>query len=293
MSWIHRLRHYPQLNSNELQAYRYFNLLLGIGIIDLIVIILGFLQIPTAWPLYFCIAELIFFILLLIGHVKGYFISTRLLFFISATAIQALASLTHGKEHGFDLLFLILAILPMLFFDKWYQYTGLFILSILSMYAVRVAYDYVEPNIPLPEPFPFYWNLFVSSFGLFLVISMFKRGYLKQQNELIEQNNQIKLQKEEIEGMNNNLENIIVDRTNQLLGKEELFSKYAHLNAHKVRSPLARIMGLLHIIDIEQDKVKVMDELWPQIKDNVWELNEVLNEVSQTLNDTRSKEEES
>ncbi len=138
--------------------------------------------------------------------------------------------------------------------------------------------------IIIDSTFPLYWNTFVTGFGLFFILYIFKRSYQRSQDSLRKQNEEIKLQKEEIESINNNLEKLIVQRTKKVLEHEKLFTEYANINAHKVRSPLARILGLLNLIQLEEDKEKNIKEFLPLLKTNADELNDILDEVSKSLN---------
>jgi signal transduction histidine kinase len=116
---------------------------------------------------------------------------------------------------------------------------------------------------------------------------IFKSGYERTQKKLLEQHNVMAHQKEEIEVINNNLEQLIVDRTEKLKDQETRITKFAFINAHKVRSPLARIMGLLNLIKIEKDKTSAIEEYLPKLQSNAEELNEMLREVSVTLNEIK------
>ena len=61
-------------------------------------------------------------------------------------------------------------------------------------------------------------------------------------------------QKEEIELMNENLEQKVRERTRQLQVQNGQLAEFAYLNAHKVRRPLASMMGLLQLIKNATDE---------------------------------------
>ncbi|MFN0201034.1 MAG: tetratricopeptide repeat protein [Bacteroidia bacterium] len=68
----------------------------------------------------------------------------------------------------------------------------------------------------------------------------------KQLNEEIEQKNkQITEQAQEIERTNQRLEELVQERTQKLQDQNEKLKNYAFHNSHKIRGPLARILGLI------------------------------------------------
>ncbi|HYG04011.1 MAG TPA: two-component regulator propeller domain-containing protein [Chryseosolibacter sp.] len=70
----------------------------------------------------------------------------------------------------------------------------------------------------------------------------------RQHDEIRAQNDIIVSQAEEIKGINENLEMLVHDRTAELERKNKALEEYAFINAHKLRSPVASILGLVHLI---------------------------------------------
>lgn len=80
---------------------------------------------------------------------------------------------------------------------------------------------------------------------------------IQQQNEEIQtQNEEISAQSEEILRINENLEDMVQERTRELEKKNKALEEYAFINAHKLRSPVATILGLLNLIS----KTRLDDE---------------------------------
>jgi hypothetical protein len=69
-----------------------------------------------------------------------------------------------------------------------------------------------------------------------------QRDILLQKNQEIEENSLF------IKNLNENLEKIVSERTEKLKLQNEHLTEYAFLNAHKLRSPLASIMGLVNLV---------------------------------------------
>lgn len=283
------LFHKEGLSPEENIRYRNFNILLAVALLDIVFILLFLKDLEQRWPVQICLAELFSFIVLLILHIKGHLMFARYFTFLVALVVQFTACIIHGKTAGFDFIFYALAVLPMLFFHTRVHYLSLFSISIGTMLVIQYLYTLNEPLVIISGNFIYYWNIFFTASLILLVMYIFKNGYERNQIVLAEQHQIMVHQKEEIEGINNNLEQIIVDRTQRLKDQETRITHAAYLNAHKVRSPLARIIGLLNLIELEKNKSGVCEEYLPALRSNAEELNEMLKEVSMTLSDISSE----
>ena len=80
--------------------------------------------------------------------------------------------------------------------------------------------------------------------------------------EIQAQNEEILAQAEEIQGINENLEMLVKQRTAELEKKNRALEEYAFINAHKLRGPVASILGLLNLLNKSnpQDETKVLCE---------------------------------
>lgn len=272
------------LSVNQNNVYRNFNLLIIIALLDLTVIAFSLQSIEPDWPLKICIAEFICFLVLLFVHVGGNMMFARYSTFLVTLVVQVTACVTHGKSAGFDYIFYVIGLLPLLFFHRAIHYISLFLISMITMLVMQHVYTLIEPVAVIKEGFIFYWNVFFTGALLFFIMYVFKTGYERTQKKLLEQNDMMLQQKEEIEGINNNLAQIIVDSTQKMKDQEARITKFAYINAHKVRSPLARIIGLLNLISLENNKATVFEDYLPILRSNADELNDQLQEVSQTLN---------
>lgn len=70
----------------------------------------------------------------------------------------------------------------------------------------------------------------------------------RKTEEIQAQNEEIMAQAEEIKGINENLEMLVKQRTEELQKKNKALEEYAFINAHKLRGPLASILGLINLI---------------------------------------------
>ena len=103
---------------------------------------------------------------------------------------------------------------------------------------------------------------------------MIKKVMVEQQKEEIaaQADNLLHLN-EEITAINNNLEQIVRERTETLAEQNKLLAEYAFTNAHKLRGPLTRIMGLINVIHIA-----------PTLEEKMLYIN-LLNEAGKQLDD--------
>lgn len=90
---------------------------------------------------------------------------------------------------------------------------------------------------------------------------------LKHLNEeLMSSNEKIKL-------VNDNLEDMVYERTKKINDQLSQLSRYAHMNSHDVRAPLARIMGLTQLLEKEADesaRKEIIKKLGPASKELDW-----------------------
>lgn len=94
------------------------------------------------------------------------------------------------------------------------------------------------------------------------------------QNELMESKN-------ELDSINQNLEQIIEERTQNVKLKNEYLIKYAFANAHHVRGPLARILGLIQLSKLETNIDYPF--LFNKIEDQAKEIDVVLKTINKEL----------
>ncbi len=107
-------------------------------------------------------------------------------------------------------------------------------------------------------------------------------GELNDKSEEIEKDNQeLLVTKDLLNEINQNLEQIVNKKTvDVVLQNKELF-KYAHINAHHVRGPLARLLGLLQLTDM--DKNVDYPVFLTMVEKEVREIDDVLQELSEDL----------
>lgn len=94
--------------------------------------------------------------------------------------------------------------------------------------------------------------------------------------------NQLTEYKNKLEYKNETLEEQVIKRTEILLKQNEKFKEYVFLNAHKVRAPLARILGLLEVVE-KESKVELFKQYYFLLKDSSIELDEIIKHMNNLL----------
>lgn len=87
---------------------------------------------------------------------------------------------------------------------------------------------------------------------------------------LVQLNSELRSHQEEITVFNENLESMIVEQTKNIEAKHRELAEYAFINAHLVRGPLSRIMGILYLMEEDRDTYN---------KENVHRLKTIANNL--------------
>lgn len=88
---------------------------------------------------------------------------------------------------------------------------------------------------------------------------------IQRNNEEIQaQNEEIQSQAEEILGINENLEELVKQRTQELVKKNKALEEYAFINAHELRAPVASILGLIDLLSkkaLDEDSKAIVNHM--------------------------------
>jgi signal transduction histidine kinase len=95
---------------------------------------------------------------------------------------------------------------------------------------------------------------------------------------------------EELKQINENLNNLVEYRTQTILNQNNKLVHHAFINAHKVRSPLARILGLVNLIGHEVKLDENGKDLVTRLDHSAHELDEILKEVRTNLDEAEFKD---
>ncbi len=126
------------------------------------------------------------------------------------------------------------------------------------------------------------WKYFF--IGGFIVLIVFISLVFWSYHNLRKTNSIISRQKDEIVFLNQNLEKLVADRTAALEERNARLSDYVFTNSHKVRGPIARILGLLEVRKASPGATDLKpDQLFSYIEQAANEADKVVNEISEAL----------
>lgn len=118
-------------------------------------------------------------------------------------------------------------------------------------------------------------------FVIFLLIRINKKSR-ESNKELTSLNEEVSFQKQNVDRINQKLEEIITDRTKDLIYKNQKLSEYSSHLSHQIRGPVATLKGLVMLI--EGGMVKSEDVV-PQIKKCVEEIDSQIMDINEALHD--------
>ncbi|HAA16758.1 MAG TPA: hypothetical protein DCE41_35625 [Cytophagales bacterium] len=123
--------------------------------------------------------------------------------------------------------------------------------------------------------------------GLMYLYQRLRRNHqfrVEQSQILLKQTQELEEAKQEVDHININLELMVQESTAKLKGRNEQLQEYAYMNAHKVRGPLARLLGLITILqDPKLHSRNEADLLLEQVYRSAEELDEVIKGINDNL----------
>lgn len=121
---------------------------------------------------------------------------------------------------------------------------------------------------------------------------MFETEILLQREQILIQNEKLVKYAEEINAINQSLEQRVSERTAALNEQNKQLTEYAFVNAHLLRGPLSRILGLAEVIrftESREEQLKFVELLDISTK----ELDAVVHRITTILNEGRKLDRES
>ena len=190
--------------------------------------------------------------------------------------------------HNLNYIALFIGAAMFLSWEWIYSVIALFISAVATAIFIKL-----NPNISVNE---FFVNggLLLITVGAFM-FALIKTRYdltmreikarlaLQLSNDEIQaQYEEIQSQAEKIKAINDNLEKIVEERTADLQRKNNILEEYAFINAHKLRSPVASILGLVNIAN----KLKLNDEgkeIMEHLQRSTESLDTIVNSITKTI----------
>lgn len=177
---------------------------------------------------------------------------------------------------------------------------GILLIGMLALYAAVFAFLTIFPHVaglslydtskiePIQVTIDFFViALILTAFLVFLKNQLvsFRERITHRHHQLQhlagmleEQNQKLRVRQEETLSINENMESIVEERVRGIEEKNRQLEEYAFINAHLLRAPLCRILGIIDLMEKEQsgdnlavvkEKAKAIDHIIRRINDNM------------------------
>jgi signal transduction histidine kinase len=274
----------------DLAASKYHLTVLWVAIIlDPIFALTDYINIPESWSTIFvirCFIALITLTMVMLRvrlNLPSYVMVAATFLLISLQNAYTYSVIDNAHLLGHNLNYIALLVGASLFVLWQWQFSVFIIL--LSAMATAFFVEY-NPMINVDQFFVHGGLLLIAS-ALFMVVLIRTRYDLTVREikvglALKASNEEIQAQAEEIRGINENLETMVMDRTKELEKKNKTLEEYAFINAHKLRSPVASILGLVNLMkktELDNEAQDIMNHL----HDSADKLDEVVSAITKTI----------
>lgn len=107
------------------------------------------------------------------------------------------------------------------------------------------------------------------------------RELIEKTHEIESQNEELIQTQENLYELNNHLESIVEARTQEVTQQNERLIRYAYTNAHHLRGPVARLLGLIQLTKI--DSSLSMEFLCHKVEEQTLEIDQVIKGINREL----------
>lgn len=100
-------------------------------------------------------------------------------------------------------------------------------------------------------------------------------------NEIAAQHEELLQSHESVNELNRNLERLVLERTAKVQAQNEMLLKYTYTNAHHLRGPVARLLGLINIHKLESNPD--YNFFFSKMEDQAIEIDSVVKQINSEL----------
>lgn len=130
-------------------------------------------------------------------------------------------------------------------------------------------------------------GLLFSSVLLLLVMRQ-RQKILRVNKQLNDKTEEVQSQAEsllklnnELQDLNKNLETLVVERTAQVMKQNQRLAEYTFVNAHKLRAPIASILGLINLL--QKANAEEREQIYAYLKHCGEDLDSIIREIGRNL----------
>jgi tetratricopeptide (TPR) repeat protein len=103
-----------------------------------------------------------------------------------------------------------------------------------------------------------------------------------QQTEILYQSQKLNELNKQLHELNNDLEQKVQSQTEEIRQQKQKIADYAYLNAHKLRAPVASVIGLINLMELSKEG-KIDPGMIDHLKVCAHELDQVVNDIRDNL----------
>ena len=223
---------------------------------------------------------------------------TSVVLFYLIILINAIITWSYtGGWNGITPYIFILAILSMPFTSNKIILFSLLFIYCIGLIVLVLQTDLSQPFTANPNEFLALHLNFIIAIIILILLALYTkgrfnsyRGYLILSNErlaqftdILDNKNQIlKSQREELNAIRSNLKNLVTMKIKEITEKSERLKEYAFVNAHDVRGPVARILGLISLIERDSSDPKT-NRIIGAIKNDTCEIDTIIRRINQVI----------
>ncbi|PTB97948.1 hypothetical protein C9994_00555 [Marivirga lumbricoides] len=104
----------------------------------------------------------------------------------------------------------------------------------------------------------------------------------RKQNEIARKSLELANLNKELYALNENLEEKIVQRSEQLTRKNKQIAKYTYFNSHKLRAPVASVLGLINVLELSKNGI-LDPTILNHLKSCAIELDQIIHNLKNIL----------
>ncbi|MBX2895917.1 MAG: hypothetical protein KF763_10775 [Cyclobacteriaceae bacterium] len=169
-------------------------------------------------------------------------------------------------------------------FVLWRWYYSVFMIGVS---ALATGFFLSQNALVTPDYFFIHGGLLLMAVGIFMVVLINTRYRLvvreiRARLALRISNEAIRMQADQIKEINENLEQLVHKRTIELENKNKALEEAAFINAHKLRAPVASILGLVNLIRTT-DSANDLKQMSVLLQDSTEKLDAVVSEITRTI----------
>lgn len=258
-------------------------------ILDPVFAITDYFNIPGSWPtllvMRLCVSAITLATVLLRKklQIPSYMVAIVPFLMISLqnAFVYSVIDLDHVLGQNLNYMALLIGAAMFVLWRWEYSFSIIFVSAFATMAFLRS-----NPSLTVDQ---FFVNggLLLAAVGIFTGVLIQTRYNLvireiRARLALKASNEAIRMQAEQIKNINANLERLVQERTAELETKNKALEEAAFINAHKLRSPLASILGLVNLMKSApmSEEVQVMNS---HLQESAEKLDAIVSSITDAI----------